>query len=116
MLYNRLHDTLPLNVMISGKCFYGLGMAITRFHHQCFCFGCEILHNTKKKKKKNILFHILFFFGEIDYHTSQKIHLDPRRRSIFLPSFLYFGQVLQTCHHLMLNPSWDARIGRNIRI
>jgi hypothetical protein len=27
------------------------------------------------------------------------------RGGIFLSSFLHFEQVLQTCHHLMLNPS-----------
>jgi len=72
MLYNTLHDTLPLNVMISGKCFYGLGMAITRFHHQCFCFGCEILHNTKKEKEKeNFVSYFVFFWGNLLPHFSK---------------------------------------------
>jgi hypothetical protein len=30
--------------------------------------------------------------------------------AFFCTSFSVFGKVLETCHHLMLNPSWDAQI------
>jgi hypothetical protein len=33
---------------------------------------------------------------------------------MFLATFIYFGQVVQTCHLLMLNSSWDACTWHNI--
>jgi hypothetical protein len=32
------------------------------------------------------------------------------QRAFCLPAFVHFGQAIQTCHHLMLNPSWDPRM------
>jgi len=41
---------------------------------------------------------------------SSHLHLDFRGEGIFLIRFLHFEQVLQSCHHLMIMPSWNARI------
>ncbi len=116
MLYNTLHDTLPLNVMISGKCFYGLGMAITRFHHQCFCFGCEILHNTKKEKEKeNFVSYFVFFLGKFITTLLKKFIWILEGEAFFFPAFYILDKFYKPVTILMLNPYWDACIGRNIR-
>jgi hypothetical protein len=46
---------------------------------------------------------------------SSHLHLDFGGEGIFLIRFLHFEQVLQSCHHLMIMQSWNARIWRNIR-
>jgi hypothetical protein len=75
----------------------------------------------KIKWKWYILSHIPFFFGGKNHQFFSKkeqfekkewshFDLEFRGGTLFVPTFYFFAQVLETCSQLMLNLSWDAHI------
>jgi hypothetical protein len=70
----------------------------------------------------NILSHIILFsfsFGRKNHQIpknkfekkSPHFYLDlGEGRGLFVLAFKLFGQVIETCFHLMRNPSWDSPI------
>ncbi len=60
-------------------------------------FSCK---NVKSKFfKRNILSQFPYFLGK----NTQNL-----KRTYFVPTFEPCGHVVETCCHLMLNPSWDT--------
>jgi hypothetical protein len=59
--------------------------------HTWLHIPCFLKNNSKKNHKTFTTFQLGFYF-----------------EGKFLNSFSLFGQVLETCHHFMLNSSWDA--------
>lgn len=75
-------------------------------------FGVKFCTNMKMNLTNKIVYYIFIFWRKKITNFCFLIweifttFLDFRGPSIFLSRFLHFEQVLQTCHHLMLNPSW----------
>jgi hypothetical protein len=77
----------------------------------------ENFPQMQMQKKKTSTSSHTFFFGEQKIRIWPQFYLDFRGRGeggIFILTSKVFGQVVQICRHLMLNPSWDAHIQPNI--
>ncbi len=74
----------------------------------------NILSQVSHSFEKNTLFYFILFYWE---KISPHFHLGFKRggRGIFLTIVLHFGEVLQTCPNLILNPSWVACIWCDIK-
>jgi hypothetical protein len=93
----------------SPRCNHQPHFFFVKFHTNAknanVIFCCMILDLLVKKSpnfEKLIIFFITF-------------PLRFSRWDIFCTHFLLLGQVPETCHHLIVNPSWDACMWSNIR-
>jgi len=59
---------------------------------------------------------INFFSKKEQFEKKEWSHfnLEFRGGTLFVPTFYFFAQVLETCSQLMLNLSWDAHIRHKI--